>query len=79
METSDTDIRIDELGDRVGRFEGNVKERFDKIDREFAKVDRRFDRFEDKIEARFRRWDKIVSGGVVTIIGAVVAKVLGVA
>ncbi len=70
MEASSTDRRIDELTDRVGRFEVDVKERFDK-------VDNKFERLEDKIDARFAKWDKYVIGGAVSIAGAVVYKVLG--
>ena len=91
MEASSTDKRIDILADQVGRFEGRferfedkVESRFDKVDESFDKVDHRFERFEDKIDARFAKWDKIVTavgvsmaGGVVSIAGAVVYKVLG--
>jgi hypothetical protein len=77
MEASSTDQRIDELSDRVGRFEVDVKGRFDK-------VDHRFERLEDKIDARFAKWDKLVIGGgvsiiggLVSIMGAVVYRVLG--
>ena len=77
MEASSTDKRIDQLTDRVGRFEGRF-ERFE------GKVDHRFERLEDKIDARFAKWDKLVIGGgvsiiggVVSIMGAVVYKVLG--
>ncbi len=95
MEASSTDKRIDDLSGRVGRFEEDVKGRFDKVDRKFDrfedKVDARFDKFDarfdkldarfDKLDARFDRWGKIVGGGVVTAVGAiiagVIAKVLG--
>ena len=70
MEASSTDKRIDDLSGRVGRFEADVKERFDK-------VDHKFERLEDKIDARFARWDKILVGGVVSIVVAVTYKVLG--
>jgi hypothetical protein len=70
MEASSTDKRIDDLSGRVGRFEADVKERFDM-------VDHRFERLEDKIDARFARWDKILAGGVVSIVVAVTYKVLG--
>jgi archaellum component FlaC len=80
---------------RFERFEDKVEDRFDKVDQKFErfegavkdgfdKVDERFERFEDKIDARFARWDKIVTavgvsiaGGVVSIAGTVVYKVLG--
>jgi hypothetical protein len=55
METGSTDRRIDDLAARADRFEGDVKVRFDKMDREFAKADHRRERFEDKVEERFER------------------------
>ena len=89
MEPTSTDKRIDDLSDRAGRFEGNVDRRFDRfersVDERFDKVDRRFERFEDKmdarfdrIDARFDRWGRILIGGVVSIAGAVILKILGV-
>jgi hypothetical protein len=86
MAKSPTDKRIDDLSGRVGRFEANVDARFDKVDRGFGrfedKVDKRFDKIATKeqlgmLDARFDRWGKIVSGGTVTIVAAVVLKVLG--
>jgi hypothetical protein len=59
MEASSTDKRIDELAGQARRFEG--------------KVEHRFERLEDKIDARFAKWDKFVIGGGVSIIGAVVS------
>jgi hypothetical protein len=47
MEKSSTDIRIDELGSRSDRFEADVKDRFDK-------VDKRFDKLESKVDATNR-------------------------
>jgi phage shock protein A len=94
METSSTDKRLDEFSDRQDRFEKNVDRRFEAVDRRFDSVDRRFERFEDKVDARFDltatkeqlekldarfdRWGKIVSGGTVTIVAAVILKVFGV-
>jgi archaellum component FlaC len=55
-----TDKRMDDFVDRVGRFEGDVKERFDKVDAQFEKVDARFDKVDarfDKVDARFHRVD----------------------
>jgi hypothetical protein len=77
MDASSTDKRIDDLAGQVGRFEGDVRGRFDKVDHKFDKVDHKFERLEDKIDARFARWDKIVAGGVVSIVVAVIYKVLG--
>jgi flagellar capping protein FliD len=57
MESNSTDNRIDDVSARTGRFEENVKERFDKVDCEFDKVDRRFERTEDKIDTRFDKVD----------------------
>ncbi len=63
MERSDTDKRIDDLAGQVRGFEG--------------RVDHKFERLEDKIDARFGKWDKYVIGGVVSIVVAVVYKILG--
>ena len=57
MEGSETDKRIDDLAGRSDRFEADVKERFDRVDRRFDKVDRRFDWFEDKVDLRFEQVD----------------------
>jgi hypothetical protein len=62
------------VDDRFERFEGKVDDRFERFE---GKVDRRFERFEDKIDARFARWDKIVIGGAMSIVGAVIYKILG--
>lgn len=84
MEASSTDKRIDELASQVGRFEGRFERFEDRVESCFDRVDHRFERLEDKIDARFAKWDKIVTavgvsmaGGVVSIAGAVVYKVLG--
>jgi hypothetical protein len=65
MEPSSTDKRIDDLSGRVGRFE-------DRFDRFEDKVDARF----DKLDARFDSWGKIVGGGVITAVSAIVAGVI---
>jgi predicted nuclease with TOPRIM domain len=57
MEDEWTDKRMNEFAGRVGRFEGDVKERFDRVDREFDKVDQRFDRFEGDVKESFARVD----------------------
>lgn len=44
----------------------------------FEKAEKARDAQLARLDARFDRWGKIVSGGVVTIVVAVVAKVLGV-
>jgi hypothetical protein len=54
METSPTDKRIDDLSDRVGRFEDKVEGRFERFE---ANVARRFERFEDKVDRRFGRFE----------------------
>jgi hypothetical protein len=76
-ELSPTEKRIDDLSGQVGRFE-------DRFVRFEGKVDHKFERLEDKIDYRFAKWDKIaigvgmsMVGGVVSIAGAVVYKVLG--
>ena len=89
MEDEWTDKRMNDFADRVGRFEGDVKERFDTVDQRFgrfegdvkenfAKVDRRF----DKVEADFKelggKIDKMTrrfTGGLITVVGAVIIKV----
>jgi hypothetical protein len=101
MEKNPTDRRIDDLALRGDRFEADVKDRFDKVDRDFVKVDGRFERFEDKVDvrfdkvearlgematkdqlaeinARFDKWGKIVTSGVVTIVAAVILKLMGI-
>jgi uncharacterized protein YjbJ (UPF0337 family) len=66
MEDEWTDKRMDDFADRVGRFEGDVKDHFDKVDdrfdrfegdvkERFDKVDDRFDRFESSVDRRFDR------------------------
>jgi hypothetical protein len=55
MEKSPTDKRIDELAGRAGRFEADVKARFDKVDARFDKVERKLERFEDRVDARFEK------------------------
>jgi uncharacterized membrane protein len=39
MDREWTDKRLDDLADRVGRFEGNVDRRFDKVDDRFEKAE----------------------------------------
>lgn len=80
MEVRSTDKRIDELSGRVGRFETDVKERFDKVDREFDKIDRRFDkvdrrfeRLEDSVDTRFDRLESKVDLTNRTIWGGIFA------
>jgi hypothetical protein len=70
MEASSTDKRIDELAGEVHRFEGTVDHRFEQFE---GKVEHRFERLEDKLDARFAKWDKVVIGGGVSIIGALVS------
>jgi hypothetical protein len=87
MDREWTDKRMDDFAGRVDRFEANGERRFDKVDARFdrfeADVDARFDKTAtkeqlEKIDARLDRWGKILSGGVVAIAGAVIAKVIGV-
>ena len=83
MERNPTDERIDELADRVGRFEGRF-ERFEaKVDAKFDKVDERFEAVATKedvarIDTRLDEWGKTVKAGVATIVVAVVLGILGV-
>jgi hypothetical protein len=66
MDSEWSDKRMDDFADRVGRFEGDVKERFDKVDgrfdrfegdvkEDFAKVGARFDRFERDVKEDFAK------------------------
>ena len=63
MEDEWTDKRMDDFADRVGRFEGDVKERFDKVDERFdrfgAHVDRRFDKVDERFEKVDARFDRL--------------------
>ena len=67
MDREWTDKRTDDLVDRVGRFEGDVKERFDKVDARFDKVDGKMDRM-----------NRTLLAGLVAIVVAVAAKAVGV-
>jgi transposase len=94
MEDERSEKRIDDLAGRADRFETDVKVRFDKVDRELAKADHGRERFEDKVDARFDKmatneqvdaincrldnWGKVITTGVVVIVGAVISKVCGV-
>jgi uncharacterized protein YjbJ (UPF0337 family) len=57
MEEESTNKRMNDFAGRVDRFEGDVKERFDRVDREFDKVDQRFDRFEGDVKENFAKVD----------------------
>jgi uncharacterized protein YjbJ (UPF0337 family) len=65
MEDEWTDKRMNDIAGRVDRFEGDVKERFDRVDRQFDKVEQRFDRFEGGVKENFAkvdaRFDKVDS------------------
>jgi tetrahydromethanopterin S-methyltransferase subunit G len=62
MEKSSTDIRIDDLGSRSDRFEADVKDRFDK-------VDKRFDKLESKVDATNRTiWAGIFIAAMIKIL-----------
>jgi hypothetical protein len=75
-----TDKRMNDFADRAGRFEGDVKERFDRVDSRFDrlegdvdarfdKVDGRFDRLEGKIDATNRTiWVGIFAAAMVKIL-----------
>jgi tetrahydromethanopterin S-methyltransferase subunit G len=80
MEDESTNKRMNDFADRVGRFEGDVKERFDKVDQRFdrfegdvkenfAKVDARFDKLEGKVDSTNRTiWAGIFVAVIVKII-----------
>jgi hypothetical protein len=65
MDREWTEKRTDDLADRVGRFEANVDQRFDR-------VDARFDHFEDKVDRQF--WTLL--GVILSIGAATVGKIL---
>ena len=44
MDREWTDKRMDDFADRVGRFEADVKDRFDKVDLRFDKLDSKLDK-----------------------------------
>jgi uncharacterized protein YjbJ (UPF0337 family) len=80
MEDEWTDKRMNDFAGRVDRFEGDVKERFDRVDQRFdrfegdvkenfAKVDARFDKLEGKVDSTNRTiWAGIFVAVVVKII-----------
>ena len=65
MDREWTDKRMDDFTDRVGRFEVDVKDRFDKVDARFDKVDSKIDKM-----------NRNLVSGLVTILAAIVAKFL---
>jgi hypothetical protein len=75
------------VDDRFERFEDKVDARFERVDQRFEQVVTKdeFTKAEevhrvrmDGLNARFDRWGKIVAGGTVTIVGAVIVKLLGI-
>jgi hypothetical protein len=83
MEREWTDKRMDDFAGRVGRFEANVKERFDKVDERFDKVaadikatsarsDAQFEALNAKIDRLgYRMWTPWIA-----IAGALIAKII---
>lgn len=65
MDREWTDKRMDDFADRVGRFEVDVKYRFDKVDLRF-----------DKLESKLDRVIWTMISCFVTLLAAVVGKVL---
>ena len=59
MDREWTDKRMDDFVDRVGRFEGDVKERFDKVDARFDRVEAQFDKVDDRFARVDDRFDKV--------------------
>jgi archaellum component FlaC len=51
MEASSTEKRIDDLADRVGRFEDRFVRFEDKVDARFGLVDERFDQVDERFNA----------------------------
>ena len=80
------DRRFEKVDRQFERFEDKVDARFARVDEQFGKLATK-EQLENhevatkegmaKLDARLGRWDKIVTGGVVSIAGAVVYKVLG--
>jgi hypothetical protein len=85
---ADRQGRFEENVDRrFDRFERRVDARFEQVDRRFEQVvtKEEFTKAEevhrermDGLNARFDRWGKIVTGGTVTIVGAVIVKLFGI-
>jgi DNA anti-recombination protein RmuC len=78
MEDEWTDKRMNDFASRVSRFEGDVKERFDRVDRQFDKVDARFDKVEADSKELGGKIDKMtrrLTGGLITVVGAVIIRV----
>jgi peptidoglycan hydrolase CwlO-like protein len=77
MEDERTEKRMNDFAGRADRFEGDVKERFDRVDREFDKVDARFDKVEADSKELGGKIDKMtrrLTGGLITVVGAVIIK-----
>jgi hypothetical protein len=89
MEKEWTDKRMNDFTGRVGRFERDVKERFDKVDQrfdrfegdvkeDFAKVDARFDKVgadSKELGAKMDKMTRRLTSGLITVVAAVVIKV----
>jgi tetrahydromethanopterin S-methyltransferase subunit G len=58
MDREWTDKRMDDFVDRFGRFEGDVKERFDRVDARFDRLEGSVDARFGKIDARFEKVDE---------------------
>jgi DNA anti-recombination protein RmuC len=86
-----TDERLDDLSTHVDRRFDQVDQRFDQVDQRFDQVDQRFERVEAdirelrsdmkagfaEVNARFDSMQRTMIIGFVTLIGSVVASVLG--
>jgi thioesterase domain-containing protein len=81
------DAQFDRVDARFEQFEDKVDARFEQVDRrfeqvvtkeEFTKAEEAHRERMDGLNARFDRWGKIVTGGTVTIVGAVIIKLLGI-
>ncbi len=72
MDREWTDKRMDDFVGRVGRFEGDVKDRFDKVDAWFDKVDDRFDRVERQLDTM--TW--AIFGSTASIVAVLIAQIL---
>jgi DNA anti-recombination protein RmuC len=65
MDREWTDKRMDDFADRVGRFEGDVKDRFDKVDERF-----------DRVEGRIDSLHKSIYGTTAAILAVLIAQIL---
>ncbi len=76
MDREWTDKRMDDFADRVGRFEGDVKERFDKVDEHFDRFESSVENGFDRVERRLDTMTWAIFGSTATIIAVLIAQIL---